>query len=190
MKTFLVHLKSASPYSASRRIDEKKEAKETHEKFEERCWREKAHWTPDGNLYIPGIQFKKALDSAAKMVGKQIPGKGKATYAKHFMAGVAVLDDTEIVLKKITRANVKPVAVWCDAQGKKGGQGGTQVKRIFPVVEEWEGNITFTIFDDTITLEIFQEHMEECGKFNGVGRWRTQNGGMYGRFQVVSCEEI
>jgi hypothetical protein len=38
--------------------------------------------------------------------------------------------------------------------------------------------------DETITEEVFKLHLEESGKFIGIGRFRPQNNGFYGRFKV------
>jgi hypothetical protein len=38
------------------------------------------------------------------------------------------------------------------------------------------------IFDDTITKEVFERHLTEAGRFVGIGRFRPENGGIYGRF--------
>ncbi len=49
---------------------------------------------------------------------------------------------------------------------------------------EWKGEVTFHILDETVTEEVFKLHLEEGGKFIGIGRFRPQNNGFYGRFKV------
>ena len=46
----------------------------------------------------------------------------------------------------------------------------------------------FYILDDTITEDVFKEHLEEAGKFIGIGRFRPRNNGFYGRFAVDKIE--
>jgi hypothetical protein len=90
MKTCTVHFTGQAPYSASRAHCAEKLPKETPDAYEERTWREKAH-VKDGRVVIPAMAFKIGLDRAAKMLGRQIPGKGKATYTKFSKAASSSL---------------------------------------------------------------------------------------------------
>jgi hypothetical protein len=65
---------------------------------------------------------------------------------------------------------------------------GKRVKRTFPVVPKWEGAVVFAILDETITRTVFEEHIKAVGMLVGVGRFRPENGGMNGRFEVVSID--
>ena len=42
---------------------------------------------------------------------------------------------------------------------------------------------------ETITLSVFRKHLEEAGKFIGIGRFRPRNNGFYGRFEVKEIHE-
>lgn len=185
MKTAIVKLKSASTYSQSRYHNTPKDNKETNDAHEERTWRNKAHVNKDGDLFIPPMAFKRALDEAAKRNGKQIPGKGKSTYTKHFVSGVMVTE--EVILGKADDLIVKRSTL-CDSTGKKGASGGTSVVRHFPDVPQWEGEVVFYILNDVITEDVFMEFLEEAGKFVGIGTFRPENGGYYGRFSVESVK--
>jgi hypothetical protein len=46
---------------------------------ERRTWREKSTYDAKGIIEIPAMGLKQSLDRAAKVLGEQIPGKGKAT---------------------------------------------------------------------------------------------------------------
>lgn len=185
MITATVKLKSVSPYSQSRYHATPKEAKESHADYENRTWKEKGHYDQTtGEMFIPPMSLKLALDDAAKRTGKQIPGKGKATFTKHFVSGVMCMDPVAI---GYTRETVSKWTGMMDSTGKKGSAGGTRVERSFPDVPKWTGTAIFHILDETITKDVFREMLEECGKFIGLGRFRPQNGGFYGRFAV---EEI
>jgi hypothetical protein len=178
-----VKLKSVSPYSQSRFHDIPRDDKETADDHERRTWRERAHSTPDGKLYIPPMAFKNCLSEVAKFLAVQIPGKGKSTYTKHFEAGVLVLDPLVLPVKK---DDVAGEWYFVPASGRRGD--GKRVKKCFPVVTEWSGEVTFHVLDDTITEEVFRHHIEEAGKFIGIGRFRPRNNGFYGRFEVVSVK--
>jgi hypothetical protein len=60
------------------------------------------------------------------------------------------------------------------------------VPRTFPVVRNWSAQATFYVLDDAITEKAFTYHLEQAGKFIGIGRFRPRNGGFYGRFSVES----
>jgi hypothetical protein len=44
------------------------------------------------------------------------------------------------------------------------------------------------ILDDLIDEKTFTETIEAMGKFIGVGRFRPEKGGLYGRFKVISVD--
>lgn len=191
MPTAIATLRSVSPYSQSRYLLESKEKNESHDDFEKRIWREKAHTIktgPDkGKVCIPPMAFKQALDSAAKYAGIQVPGKGKATFTKHFLSGVLVADP---LVLPIDKDDLDHYAGPMSSTGEKGKSGGKVVIRIFPQVNEWEGDVTFHIIDDVITPDVFRQVCEIAGRNIGIGRFRPQNGGFNGRWEVMNVKWI
>lgn len=183
MKTAIAHLKSSSPYSQSAYYKTPALEKESKADYEARTWRDKCHTTEDGYIYIPPMSFKNCITEAAKYLSVQIPGKGKATYTKHFEAGVLVMQPMPLPIKK---EDVKGEWLFVPTSGKRGD--GKRVEKCFPVIHHWEGKVEFLIFDETITEKVFTHHLEEAGKFIGIGRFRPRNNGFYGRFSVESVE--
>jgi len=185
MKTAVVKLKSASPYSQSRHYSElpgnEKKPKESAAEYDQRLWREHQHYDAAGIVYIPGTALKMALFEAAQYLGEKVPGKGKATWTKHFLAGVLVDNSPSLGVHK---DSTNRETFMCDSQGKRGGT--SRVPRTFPVVENWSTQATFLVIDDAITKEAFVHHLEQAGLFIGIGRFRPRNGGHYGRFSVES----
>src|SRR5262245_36928815 len=93
MKTATVTLTGVSPYSQSKHYqDQPKKEKESAADYEVRTWRERCHVTEDGHIFIPPMAFKNCLAEAAKFLSERIPGKGTATYTKHFEAGILVTE--------------------------------------------------------------------------------------------------
>ena len=78
--------------------------------------------------------------------------------------------------------DVKGETVFVPSSGKRGD--GNRVYKTFPKIPSWAGVVEFTIFDHTITEEVFKEHLMQAGQFIGIGRWRPRNNGLYGRFTV------
>ena len=179
MKTAIVKLKSASPYSQSKHYETEKLAKEIPKDYEARTWRDRLHTTESGEVFIPPMSFKNCLSEAAKFLGIQIPGKGKSTYTKHFEAGVLV---TDALMLGINAKDVKGEWLFVPSDGVRGS--GKRVTKCFPIIHEWAGVVTFHILDETVTEEVFTNHLKQAGAFIGIGRFRPRNNGFYGRFAV------
>jgi hypothetical protein len=182
VKTAVASLKSVSPYSQSRHINPEsfpKLDKESSSDYEKRSWRERVHCDASGQLFIPPMAFKNCVAEAAKYLSIQIPGKGKSTYTKHVESGVLVLDPLPL---PITKDEVEGEWLFLNSDGIRGS--GKRVDKCYPVIREWAGKVTFMIFDDTVTREVFEHILREAGKFIGIGRFRPRNNGFYGRFDV------
>jgi len=184
MKTAVARLKSISPYSQSRHYTTPERGqKETPADYEKRTWRERLHVNDEGYVFMPPMAFKNCLSEAAKFLSHRIPGKGKATYTKHFEAGVLVTDALVLPIKK---ESVEGQWLFVPSDGKRGS--GSRVDKCFPVIKEWEGDVTFFILDETIDEAAFKEHLEEAGKFIGLGYFRPRNNGFWGRFSVEAIK--
>lgn len=181
MKTARCKLKSMSPYSQSRYIQEKRSRDETPADFEKRSWHLRCHFNEAGNVYIPPMSFKNCLSEAAKYKSIQIPGKGKSTYTKHFEAGILVVDPLEL---DVTQKTLQHEWLHVPSDGRRGGT--SRVEKCFPLIPSWSGVVEFLILDEVITEEVFKEHLSDAGSFIGIGRFRPRNNGFYGRFSVES----
>ena len=190
MKTAVATLQSISPYSQSRHYMTEKNRGESHRDYEARTWRDRLHALEDGTVFMPPMAFKNCLSEAAKFLSIKIPGKGKATYTKHFEAGVLVMEALTLPVKK---EDVPGEWLFVPSDGKRGG--GSRVEKCFPVIQNWSGNVTFYVLDETLTQSVnvpgsdeevtaFEYHLREAGNFIGVGRFRPRNNGFYGRFKV------
>ncbi len=180
MKTAIATLESLSPYSQSRGYEVPKLDKESSGDYEERTWRERIHVNEDGQVFIPPMAFKNCLSEIAKFLSKQIPGKGKQTWTKHFEAGIMVLEPLMLPFKK---EEISSERLFVPSDGVRGS--GKRVWKRFPIVRSWKGQVTFIVLDETITRPVFEEHLREAGSFIGIGRFRPRNNGFYGRFKVV-----
>jgi hypothetical protein len=185
MKTAVVKITGVSPYQQSRFHGTEKLEKESNDDYEKRTWANKAHYSPDGNVFIPPMALKKCLEDTAKYLSMQIPGRGKSTYTKHFLSGILITEPAYI------GCNVKDVSgcwVFGDAMGQRGGKSGKRVIKCFPTFPKWEATVEISVLDETITKDVLKEHLEQAGKFIGIGTFRPHNGGYYGRFtsEIVS----
>ena len=183
MKICTATLASISPYSQSRAHEAAKLDRETSDAYEQRTWREKAHFDKAGQVYIPPMAFKMSLDKAAQMLGLQIPGKGKSTYTKYFLSGVLVLEPLMLGIKK---DDLPFDRIHANADGVRGS--GKRVWRIFPRIDQWEGDVDFHVLANEITKDVFEIALRQSGQFVGIGRFRPEKGGFYGRFEVKSVK--
>lgn len=192
MKTATCILESASPYSQSRLFTKNEVPaleKESASDYDSRNWRYHQHYDTNGNVYIPPMALKNCLMEVAQYLGEKIPGKGNATWTRHFTAGILCSEPTIITDRKgnpFHRDSTESETFMCHADGKR--NSGTRVPRTFPVIREWTGRAVFYILDETITKDIFYRYLEEAGKFIGIGRFRPRNGGFYGRFAVMNVK--
>ena len=90
----------------------------------------------------------------------------------------------DIVPLGIKAKDVDGLWLFVPADGKRGS--GKRVDKCFPVISSWESDVIFYVLDETITESVFRQHLEEAGKFIGVGFFRPRNNGFYGRFEVVN----
>jgi len=177
-----VKLKSAGPYGQSKGYMEEKLNKESAADYEKRTWRERCHCDDKGQVFIPPGALRGTIQDAAKYLSMRIPGKGKATYTKHFNSGIDVHDGLYLGVHK---DKIPGQWLFVPSDGKPGGS--KRVWKCFPHVLAWEGWATFYVLDETITKDVFLETLTEAGKFIGMGFFRPARKGFWGRFSV---EEI
>jgi hypothetical protein len=187
MRTIVAKLRSTSPISFSRYYAQEvpKQPRENNQDYEERTWRNRVHARGDGTVIIPPFAFKNCADYAAGYLGRQIPGKGKSTYKKHFASGILVREPMVLNVKK---QQVEGEWRHVPADGQPGG--AKRVLKCFPVIRSWKGEVAFTVLDDIITIDVLKEHLDVAGQFIGIGSFRPQNRGIYGRFIVESIREV
>lgn len=183
MRTATAHLRSLTPYSQSKHITEPKKDKESAEDHEKRCWRHRIHQDAEGNVFIPQMSLKFSLATAAKYLRIRIPGKDRSEYTKHFESGVLCIEHLTLPFKA---EDVDGEWLFLNANGKRGS--GSRVWRCMPRITNWEGQVTYTIIDDIIPNEVFERVLNESGNFIGIGRFRPENGGFYGRFEVADVQ--
>jgi hypothetical protein len=175
----IASLESLTPYSQSGFYVSERDPKETWENFEKNHWREKMHLTADGNVFIPPMSFKFCITEAAKRMGRKIPGRGNATYGKRFEGGFLCMD---AIVLPVKGEDVEGEWINANADGVRGS--GKRVRRCFPVIPEWTADVRLWLTDDIITEDIFEEAVSEAGQFIGIGRFRPEKGGFYGRYKV------
>lgn len=185
MKKAICKIKSLTPVTFGKFHQTEKLDKERPDDYEQRTWKEKAHYTNDDFVKIPGVMIANCIRESARYLSIQVPGKGKATFTKHFDAGISILDDINIGIKK---DEIKYTAIHVPSDGMKGGT--KRVIRMFPIVHEWEGTIEVLIGDNVITPDVFEDVFRNAGNLIGIGTWRPRNRGLNGRFELVDMKWV
>jgi hypothetical protein len=203
MKTAICELEGIAPLSLSAQYNTPKKEGEGHDDYDKRTWRDRAHTHADGRCYLPGISLAKALIATAQQLGVKIPGRRGKGWASVFKSGLMCPEPINLMQPaptKIVPSGQTPngprkvpvmkdelefVDVYCDAQGRP---GSGKVWRRFPIIHAWSGMATILVVNDEITENVLRHHLNMCGTINGLGRYRAQNGGEFGRFRIIGFE--
>lgn len=185
MITVRCKLESISYYSQSRHYDVPALEREKKDDYEKRTWRERCNTNEAGNIFIPPMAFKNCITDAAQYLSIKIKGSGTSTYTKHFVAGILCVEGLDLGIKK---DDVEGEWHFVPSDGKVGG--GKRVNKCFPLIRKWSGEVEYIILDEIITEDIFTEVLAKAGQFIGIGRFRPQRRGYYGRFVVKSIKWI
>ena len=158
--------------------NEAKGPNETHADYEKRTWMQRAHINENGNVFMPAGALKKAMIDAARYSGDQIPGQGKKTYTAKVSSGICVVSDI------VTNKKEKDI----EKRDVFAGMNNKRVWKSFPTVTGWTATTCLHVYDPILSPEVVTRILDTAGKFIGIGTWRPQNGGEYGRFKIVKFE--
>jgi hypothetical protein len=188
---FNVEIQGVTPYSQSKHYEVEKLQGEGNDDYYQRTWRNHMHVTREGEVFIPPNAFKNCLSETAKYMNIGIPGKGKATYTKHFEAGVQV---AKLILLGIKAADVPREKLFLPSDGRRGS--GKRIWKYYPLIENWGGIIEVIVLDETVLqtsrttgATILEDVCRGAGQYVGLGRFRPRNNGYYGRFDVMRIAE-
>jgi hypothetical protein len=180
-------IEGIAPYSQSKMLVAKKGKNESYDAFEDRIWREKAHVADDGeSVLIAGHAIHQMLVVGAQK-GRLAPVAAKSAregLTKRLITGIAIQGDAETSMKL---SQARCVAINAHANGKRGS--GTRVIRKFPEWPNgWTASFDVLVLDDSLTVTDVQSALEWGGLVCGLGRFRPENMGIYGRFLVRKTE--
>ena len=139
----------------------------------------KLYTLPNGTLYQPAVCITRCLIDAGKNF--QIKGKQKATYSKLFGSSISVEPDaiTHKIQKwaPFTISAVNPMT-----------KGRMIVTR--PMFEKWALDFRLQVLDDGIPIEVVKEALDYAGMYVGIGDWRPEKKGKYGKFIVTELKAV
>jgi hypothetical protein len=178
-------IQGIAPYSQSKMLSETRGKKESWDEFETRTWKDKAHTNGDGDsIVIAGHAIHQMLVVGAQK-GRLQPKAAKSAregLANRLVTGIALQGDAETSMKL---SEARCVAINAHANGKRGS--GTRVIRKYPEWPQgWTATFDVLVLDDSLTLDDLKSALEWGGLVCGLGRFRPENMGIYGRFTVTS----
>jgi hypothetical protein len=176
-----------SPYSQSAKHDEPHLDREAWDDYDERTWRRHCTVNAEGQVCIPAMAPKQALDKVAFKLGIKVPNRRGALYKSFFASGFFCNADAPIANgKALTPADAVKTIILANSNGIRGS--GKRVPRRYPDFPKYRAVLDFTIVDDIITEAVFEQHLRAAGVIVGLGRFRPENGGTNGRFRVIKVE--
>jgi len=137
----------------------------------------KLYINSEGVVYQPSTHLERALIESGKKI--KVKGQGKATYSKLFGSMVSV-DGLEIAHKKPSYEIHKSLVVIPSTKGR--------IMRYRPMFKEWV--LEFHLMgEEEIPGDVIKEGLEIAGKYVGIGDWRPEKKGKFGKFQVTKFKE-
>ena len=138
----------------------------------------RAYKTEQGVLFIPAIAFRAALASAGK--GRMF---GPKVYATSTVKGAVFTAQDKCLLshpetgESITDYEILTVRAVVQR---------ASIPRSRPLIEKWGCDVTFDIDTEFVSPEAIEDLLGVAGRIIGVGDWRPEKSGPYGRFEVVA----
>jgi hypothetical protein len=129
-------------------------------------------------VQLPSVYIKNSITEASKQF--KIVGKGKSTYSKLVASTVDIepfmieLDAGKYEVFRISAVN--PMT-----------KGRMMTER--PRFNKWKASFEIILNDAAIPVSVMNEILEHAGRYVGIGDWRPEKKGMFGKFMIVSFKK-
>lgn len=139
-----------------------------------------AYRLSDGTLYFPTLAFRRALIDAGK--GRRVGSSRRG--ANTVMAGSVFIPDGLLETRLVDPSTGEFLEKYeLDLQRAVPPRQGAVI-RARPRLDRWAAVVTFDVDTDVIPLDLVEALFTLAGSSVGVGNFRPQKGGVYGRFNV------
>jgi hypothetical protein len=138
-----------------------------------------AYISADGKFYIPAEHIRGSLIIAGHYMKAKVGNVRKNM--SNIVAGMFYVSPDELPLKQDYLID-KRSAVNRNVKGR--------IISIRPKWKDWETEFILEIDNDTITPETIRELITIAGNYVGIGSFRPDHKGQFGRFIIESFEEI
>lgn len=139
----------------------------------------RAHWTTiDGKkqLCIPWVMIYQSICTAA--------GSYKFRGAKKMTTVVAATVSCETDRISLGSDKFEVFEEFCRIPPRT----GSMVNIGRPKIPKWEAEFTMVVDAEQYPAEVLEKILADAGKLVGIGAWRPQLKGPYGRFEVVAFD--
>jgi len=135
----------------------------------------------DGRLYFPMIGAKRGVLLAS--TGKKI---GKNAAPKMVRAGLFEADERMFFYHPETKEPLFDYEIFSASVVIM----RSRVVHHRPKVWPWAATVLFEVNDDYLAPQHVNDLLEEAGKLAGLGDWRPEKSGRYGRYRVTGYQAI
>lgn len=151
--------------------------KKASNEYEQEAFK-KLYVDTEGKVYQPSHHIERAMIEGGKKI--RVKGAGKSTYSKLFgsMVSIPVM---EIGHAKQDYEVHKCLVVIPSTKGR--------VMRYRPMFREWVLKFVIEV-EDEIPGDVVKQVLEIAGQYVGIGDWRPEKKGKFGKFQVTSFHEV
>jgi len=163
-----------------------KDEEETEHQFQERAWREHLNCTPEGFVFVPPMAFKLCFIRAAGLLGLKKVDSRNERWTKHFEEGGIQIPRGLVLPLKRDSEEIRCEWIYAHSQPTRPKQGG-RVWRAYPTIDKWKGKLTVLVVAD-IPKDVVEQVIVYAGPCVGVGRFRPENRGVYGMFEVLKFQ--
>jgi hypothetical protein len=132
----------------------------------------------DGALGFPAAAFKKAVVSAAK--GRKV---GKLGLPGIVLASVFETTEYVALIDPDSEESIHDYEI--DIRGARPQKQG-MVRRARPRVDAWACDVSLEYDEDLVTADLVRDLLERAGRNIGIGNFRPEKSGRYGRFEVAA----
>lgn len=139
-----------------------------------------AYRAPDDTLYVPAQCFQRLLIEAGK------PHKQRGSRSSlRWIVPAAVIVTAEVI--PLTDSEGKPLADFeVDSRPVVIPATKGRVMRHRPKIEQWQASIPLEVDTDILPTSMIHQLLEEGGRRLGIGDYRPEKTGPYGRFAIIS----
>jgi hypothetical protein len=192
MRTFKVKVKGITPYMQHKMNDQKlaEWEKQRGKIIERDGLSDEPHVTAafhayinkDGEYFMPPDHFKQSFIKGGAFVKAKVGNTTKSM--KNIVAGMWRIQEREIPFRKFDEVDTRSAV-------NKNVKARIIVHR--PLWNEWDAEFTLLIDDDSrngVTVETINSIISYAGRYLGVGSYRPEHTGEFGRFELESLKEI
>lgn len=179
-------------------------AKKSKNSFDISEWKDAIYADETGQIYIPANWIERAVQGIAS--NWKTPSSGRTTYKRWAQASMLIMPDEipldNVSLEDFEEAEDEPLTSKGNQNQKVHGDAGlyiarcvirkSSVVRVRPFIYPWE--IDFEVHARTDLApadeELLTEMFNHAGSYPGIGDYRPENSGKFGRFEVKEVNMI